>query len=354
MTKFTTLFLAGLLAGALTLALAPALAQQAQPQVQQLPQTQILRLPPRLAQAAPTGPIAVAANAGWVATGVTLRKGGQVDVVVRGLWSTLPKATSVTAAARDLTTGADGYPDSAARGLLLTTANRGALIGRIGDGAPFLIGERYSAVAQADGALLVSVNDAPNEIRDNQGALSVIVRAAAPPPPTREPAPAAPPATREPPAREQPAQDVPTQTPPQTAPQTPPQTPPTTKPPQTGPTAPPAAPTGQTAPPVPEATAPAAPPEAAPPQDVAPTPTVEVAPPAPETPVTPTIPVVPLAIGAAVLAGLLLLGNLFRPRRKPGGDRERKAAVGAKVSTRIVSDGVAGQSLTITMAERRS
>ena len=50
----------------------------------------------------------------------------------------------------------------------------GALIGRIGNGAPFAIGNQTSIVAPASGVLFLGVND--DGFADNQGNFQVIVR----------------------------------------------------------------------------------------------------------------------------------------------------------------------------------
>ncbi len=55
-------------------------------------------------------------------------------------------------------------------------------------------------------------------------------------------------------------------------------------------------------------------------------------------------------IGAAILVGLLILSSLFRGRR-PRGDDRRNPAV-PQVTARVVNDGSAGQSLTLTIRGR--
>ena len=351
----------------------PSFAQQAQ-QVQRAPLT---KTPAAIAQVGPIptvaptpttttiGPVTVAANAGWVATGVRLQKGGQLQVLVRdGRWSTVAKPANLTAVVRDVLTGAEGYPNSAAQGTQLASVNRGALIGRIGNGAPFLLGARFAGPIPADGELFVSINDAANELRDNQGGLILAIRAdgPAPParapltPPTRDPAPD----TAKPPAQNPPAQNPATQPPTQAPGAKPPAREPRAQsPPPQDPTPPSTGPTDQDATLPHDDVAPTAPPDDAPPPEAQtpappmaaePSPAVE-----PAAPPRPAIPVAPIAIGAAALAGLLLLGSLLRPRRKPGGDDRRQGGATPQVSTRIVNDGVSGQSLTITCKpERRS
>ncbi len=338
MTRFTGFPCAIVLAALVT----PALAQV----------TTIQRAPPVIAQvqAPVAGLVPVAANAGWVATGRTVRKDGQLLVVAGdGRWSVAGKAASVTAVARIPTTGADGFPNTAGQATVLPSANRGALIGRIGAGAPFLIGARYSGVAPADGELFLSVNDGANEFRDNQGALSVVIRATPPRPPAQQPT----------------GSQTPT-----TPPRAPPKdtTPPETKPPQRDPTPPPQDTQPQT--PIPPAQDPTRGPVDTPAPTEEPLPAPEDAPPeaaplpaAPVTPVAPPIEtppparpalpegLVPGAIAVAILAGLLLLYRLMRPRRKPPANDtpRRDGAPAPQIATRIVSDGIADQSLTISV-----
>lgn len=95
--------------------------------------------------------------------------------------------------------------------------------------------------------------------------------------------------------------------------------------------------------------APEPPPEAQTPQVET---TTTVSPDAPVTPAAPVSPLVQYAIvGAAILAGLLLLGSFFRPRTNAR-DQEKHAATAAQVATRVVSDGVERQLLQLNVKAR--
>jgi hypothetical protein len=338
------------------------------------------RAAPRQIAPAPTEavvrPVQVASQAGWVRTGIRVAKGGQIQILVRDGRQPIASPNFAAAGVRLSAPGALGFPNTAGQDALpLPAANRGAVIGRIGDGPPFLIGARYAGVAGADGVLEIATNDDPRQRKLLDGAIAAIVRYAPPPPttttpttptPTRDPAkptrPAEPPPSTTPPSTQQPTGETtpPTTRPPATRPPATepaaPARPPTTKPPATEP-APPtrAPPAAEPAPPLETPPAAEAPPivtEPAPPPPVAEPPAVETpvatpAPPDAQPPEAspPALPLVPIGIAIAALAGLLLLSSLLRPRK----NAKANAAAAAGVSTRIARDGRSGQSLTISV-----
>jgi hypothetical protein len=327
---------------------------------------------------APTASSAVVAAAGgWTRTGVTVRRGAQLQVNAQGQWST------ARAIAPFGPTGTrERQPDA-----LAPAINVGALIGKIGDaGQPFIVGATYSGAATADGELLLAFNDDPAAAKDNVGrlAVSIAVRPApqvsrlpatttltrpptiqtAPPsvairPPTIAVAPTAPvtpppsdaPTTRPPPTTAPPRD---TATPPRPEPTRPPTTAPlppaSTEPardPAASPTPEPAAPptAAEPAGPLPpepefEALEPPAdaPPEASPaPQDAA-----QTGPPAPPAAPTRWPWLLPAILAAAVLAGLLLLA--LRGKRPAAHD----AVAGLpRVTARVQADGRDGQTLAV-------
>ncbi|MEE3627191.1 hypothetical protein UCD39_24955 [Nitrospirillum sp. BR 11752] len=118
--------------------------------------------------------IAIQANQAWQAAGVTLT-GQQVThlAFVSGSWSANPA---------DGTTGPDGYPQfpSARPGYTLPTAPQGAMIGRIGNNAPFLVGSAYVVQPGPTGDLSLCINDDLDGrygmgLRDNFGALTFTI-----------------------------------------------------------------------------------------------------------------------------------------------------------------------------------
>lgn len=236
------------------------------------------------------------AGAQWAPTRLSAQSGGRLQISVRdGRWSAEPPNARLSAAGVDTSTDANGYPDTAGQeGLMLPSANRGALIGRIGEnGAPFLVGASFDGPAPGDGMLYLSMNEFADRFQDNQGRLSIAI-VVTPPPPVETP-----------PAAEEPAAEA----------QTP--APDTTQPPVAA-------------------------------EDD--TPIVGEA----DEPRVPTIPqnLILAALAAVVgVIALFLLGRAFRPH--PRADERRHPHVAPNITARVVSDGIAGQKLTIAMIGRR-
>jgi hypothetical protein len=154
-----------------------------------------------------TSSAVLAANAAWAPTGIEVKAGDQIQISAEGRWA----ATNPRQLSANVTSfvGPDGYPQTAGtKGLVLESANYGALIGRVGEtGTPFLIGASFTGAAESDGPLFVAMNDLPGQYQDNVGRLSISVSVTPlpPPPPVTPPAPtperpAAEAATPEPPA----------------------------------------------------------------------------------------------------------------------------------------------------------
>jgi hypothetical protein len=113
------------------------------------------------------GSIRVPANAGWVSTGRRVRSG---DVVAFNVTGEVQLSTNPSDRAR-----AAGTPRTAP-GAPLPNVNAGGLIGRIGNGAPFGIGDQASVPMPNDGVLYLAVND--DERSDNTGEFVVQLRRA--------------------------------------------------------------------------------------------------------------------------------------------------------------------------------
>lgn len=113
----------------------------------------------------PAGAIRVPASSGWIATGLTVRKGELVSFVTSG-----EVQLSDNAADRAKAPGTTRVAPLAP----LPTVNAGALIGRIGnDGRPFGIGDQASVPMPDAGMLYLAVND--DERGDNAGEFIVVV-----------------------------------------------------------------------------------------------------------------------------------------------------------------------------------
>ncbi len=113
----------------------------------------------------PAGGVRVPAGSGWVATGMTVRKGefvsfdatGEVQLSSDGGDRARPAGANRTAASSPI-----------------PTVSAGALIGRIGsNGRPFAIGDQASVPMPDGGTLYLAVND--DERADNAGEFIVVV-----------------------------------------------------------------------------------------------------------------------------------------------------------------------------------
>jgi hypothetical protein len=111
------------------------------------------------------GAVHVRANAGWVSTGMRVRRGEFLSFNTSG-----EVQLSDNGADRAHAAGAPRMIPGAP----LPTVNGGALIGRVGNGAPFGIGDQASVPMPLDGILYLAVND--DERRDNSGEFIVSIQ----------------------------------------------------------------------------------------------------------------------------------------------------------------------------------
>lgn len=111
------------------------------------------------------GAIRVPASAGWVNTGMRVRRGQIVEFNTSGEVQ-LSENRNDRAQSAGTTRTAPGSP--------LPTVNAGALIGRVGNSAPFGIGNQTSVPMPFDGVLYLAVND--DERSDNAGEFVVSIR----------------------------------------------------------------------------------------------------------------------------------------------------------------------------------
>ena len=123
--------------------------------------------------------VSVSATTPWsVDTGVSLTVGQEFKVMAKGMWTS-----------GAWTGGPNGQPSQppTSGAFLLPHSIPYALIGKIGDGPAFFIGEHYAGSPSGQGALMLSMNDAPpyadiDPYGDNEGSLTVRVTAAPNPP----------------------------------------------------------------------------------------------------------------------------------------------------------------------------
>lgn len=118
--------------------------------------------------AMPPGSVRVAANARWVDTGFTLRRTDRVQFTTQG-------QVQLSGDAEDKAGPAGSLRGRYAANSPAPSLLAGALIGRIGNGAPFAIGDQTVPLPMpGDGTLFLAVND--DEVSDNQGAFVVTLR----------------------------------------------------------------------------------------------------------------------------------------------------------------------------------
>jgi hypothetical protein len=113
-----------------------------------------------------TGTMQVQARDGWVSTGLQVRQGEMIVISSNGevRLSSDPSDTATTAgSAKGRRAASAPMPNELA----------GALIGRVGNGRPFGIGNQQSFPSPGSGMLYLAVND--DELNDNSGAFGVNV-----------------------------------------------------------------------------------------------------------------------------------------------------------------------------------
>lgn len=124
---------------------------------------------PTTAAPAQNGQITVAANQQWVSTGITVIKDQQVGFNASG-------EVQLSADANDAATTSGSKTGRRLSAGPLPGQLAGALIGRVGNGRVFGIGNQPGPLSMPDaGVLYLAVND--DNVDDNQGAFTVIVTA---------------------------------------------------------------------------------------------------------------------------------------------------------------------------------
>ena len=112
------------------------------------------------------GEIEIQANLMWNNTGITVRKGQQVAFSVRGMIAYGKGPTQIA--------GADGDPTARSVRAPVPIMGIGGLIGKVGNSAPFPIGNNKNSITMPiDGRLMLAVND--DDYGDNSGAYRVTI-----------------------------------------------------------------------------------------------------------------------------------------------------------------------------------
>jgi hypothetical protein len=109
--------------------------------------------------------VIVEAADGWTDTQITVEAGDQLTITyISGKWSPWPGGGYDAI-------GSGGDP--LCRCNVVMGVSHAALIGRIGDTQPFLVGEEYQHTSGESGTLYLGINDV--DINDNSGSLRVLV-----------------------------------------------------------------------------------------------------------------------------------------------------------------------------------
>lgn len=109
--------------------------------------------------------VRVEASEGWQNTHIAVRPGDRLDIsYLSGEWSPWPGGSYDAL-------GSGGDPRC--RCNVMMAVSHAALIGRVGENAPFLIGNRYQDVVGEGGELFLGINDV--DLHDNSGSLRVLV-----------------------------------------------------------------------------------------------------------------------------------------------------------------------------------
>ena len=111
------------------------------------------------------GSVRVSATAGWVSTGMRVRRG---DVVMFETTGEVQLSSNGADRARSAGSASRNAPNSP-----VPSVGAGALIGRVGNGQPFAIGDQSSVPMPNDGLLYLGVND--DALQDNTGGFVVRV-----------------------------------------------------------------------------------------------------------------------------------------------------------------------------------
>ena len=113
-----------------------------------------------------SGAVSVPGNQGWVDTGLTVRKGQMYNIRTTG-------QIQLSSDGSDVAQSAGAPSGRKAAGAPLPDALAGALIGRIGNGPAFAIGNQTSISMPANGRLFLGIND--DHVSDNSGNFSVVI-----------------------------------------------------------------------------------------------------------------------------------------------------------------------------------
>ena len=113
--------------------------------------------------------VQVHANGDWLDTGLTAKAGTAYDLFAEGRWSIGLLCGTTDAAGTGI--GPLCATDPSGYGF-----NEGTLMGRIGNGPPFFVGDKLHLVARSSGPLMLKDYDVPGFYGDNIGYVTVTMR----------------------------------------------------------------------------------------------------------------------------------------------------------------------------------
>jgi len=110
--------------------------------------------------------VQVSASEEWQSTGMTVRAGDRLWIrQIDGKWSPWHGGSYDAA-------GSGGDP--LCRCNVMEAVSHAALIGKIGDANPFLVGREYDHTVNESGTLFLRIND--TDLHDNSGELEILIR----------------------------------------------------------------------------------------------------------------------------------------------------------------------------------
>lgn len=111
----------------------------------------------------------IQANIPWQGTGVSVGPGQFVCIAAEGLWSHGNQGLQAITPFY----GPEGFGKDEPNTVPEVVSRTGALVGRIGTNAPFLIEKQLCFVPSASGELSLSMNDEPGAFDNNRGSMHV-------------------------------------------------------------------------------------------------------------------------------------------------------------------------------------
>jgi hypothetical protein len=111
--------------------------------------------------------VAVPANQAWTPTGITVRKGDILTFTATG-------EARLSNDPSDIATATGAKSNRRSQTAPIPDVYAGALISRVGNSAPFPIGEKQTVTMPANGQLFLGIND--DHVADNQGGYRVVIQ----------------------------------------------------------------------------------------------------------------------------------------------------------------------------------